>query len=83
MGEKVDIYSIFNKQIVITDYKIEASKFDRGTGKRLVLQIQIDGKDHIIFTGSSVLMDMIQQVNKNELPIRTTIVKDNKLFRFT
>ncbi len=84
-GEKIEMYEILNKQIIVEAYKIEDSKFkDKGNGKRLTLQILINGGvKRIVFTGSGNLMSMIEQVPKDKFPIITTIVKDNKRFEFT
>lgn len=82
-GEKIKIKKVFNKEITIKKYKIELSKFtDRGNGKCLHLQIQMDGSEHLIFTGSSNLMEQIQQVDKDDFPFHATIVNNDDKFEF-
>lgn len=83
-GEKIKLDRILNKQITVTDFKIEQSKYtDKGNGKRLVLEIKVDDVQRIVFTGSTVLMEMIQKVPRGQLPFQTTIIKDNERYQFT
>ena len=81
-GDKIKIGRILNREIVVLDYKVEQSKYDKGNGKCLHLQIEVDNSKHVVFTGSSVLMDVIQQVPKSELPFKTTIVRENEHYEF-
>lgn len=84
VGNKIEIDNVLDVEITVTRYKIEKSKFeDKGNGLRLVLQIKHDGRDRIVFTGSGVLMDMIEKVPQSEFPFITTIKKENKRFQFT
>jgi len=83
-GDKIKIDRLLNKQIIVLDYKIESSKFqDKGTGKLLTLQIIVDNTKRILFTGSKILMELIEQVPKDKLPFQTTIIKENDSFLFT
>ena len=82
VGDKVNIEWVLNKPIIIHDFKIEPSKYGADK-KRVCLQVSIDNKKHIIFSGSGSLMDMIQQVPKNEFPFESTITKEDKRFQFT
>jgi hypothetical protein len=82
-GEKIKIDRILNKQITVEAYKIEQSKFEKGNGKRLDMQIVVDNTKRIVFTGSINLMDMILQVLDDKLPFTTTIVRENERLIFT
>lgn len=83
-GDKIKIDRILNREITICDFQIKDSKFaDKGNGKCLYIQIEIDGGKRVIFTGSVVLMDTIQKVNKEDFPFITKIVKENDRFEFT
>lgn len=83
-GDKIKIDRILNREIVVIDYKIENSKFEKkGSGKCLTLQIQVGQTKHVVFTGSSGLMEQIEKVPKDKLPFITTIVKENERFEFT
>lgn len=72
------------KEIIVLDWKIEDSKFDKDgePTKRLCVQIEFKGDKHIFFTSSKTLMGMISKVPKSE-HFKTTIVKDNDRFEFT
>ena len=83
-GDKIKIERILNKQITVSDFKIEESKYkDKGNGKCLCIQIENDGSKRVLFSGSSYLMDMIQKVPKEGFPFTTTIVKNNEHLEFT
>jgi hypothetical protein len=82
-GDKVKIDRVLNKEITVTDYRIVDSKFtDKGNGKCLHLQIEIDNTQRVIFTGSATLMEMIQRVPKSDFPFTVTIVRENERFEF-
>jgi hypothetical protein len=83
-GEKLKISKVLNREIIICDFKIDDSKFkEKGTGKCLQLQISVNNIKHIVFTGSSGLMDAIKQIPKEYFPFTTTIIEENDRFRFT
>lgn len=83
IGEKIKVSKILNKEITVIDYKIMDSKFEGKSGKCLHLQIEINNEKHIVFTGSTILMDMIQEVSKDNFPFITTIVNTNEYLEFT
>ena len=82
-GEKIKIMKVLNYPIVVEKFTIQDSKFKEKSDKCLSLQILKDNKQHVIFTGSSVLREMIQQVPKEHFPFKTTIVQTNEYFEFT
>jgi len=84
-GKKVSIEDIFNIPIVINAYKIEESKFTgkNRSNKRLELSLTIEGKRCITFTGSEILMGMIQKVPVDGFPFETVIKKHEKRYEFT
>lgn len=82
-GDKIKIDRVLNKNISVLDFKIEQSKFEKGNGKCLYMQIEVDGQKRVLFSGSASLMDMIQQVDKSQFPFGTTIIKENERFQFT
>jgi hypothetical protein len=82
-GEKIKVQRILNKEIVVHDYRIEPSKFkEKGNGKCLYLQIALGETKHVVFTGSSVLQETIQKVDRKDFPFKTTIVLDNERLEF-
>lgn len=74
IGEKIEIVNILDKQITVTDYRVKESKYSRD-GMCMTMQIIHDGVTHVIFTGSDVLRQDIEQVPKDNFPFTTTIIK--------
>lgn len=59
-GEKIEIEQIFNKEILVTGYKITPSKHN--SGRCLTLQFEFEGKTRVIFTASEVMMKDLEQM---------------------
>lgn len=81
-GRKIDIEDVFDKEILITAFKIEPSKFanederrSKGSSNpnRLKLAFEMEDKEYITFSGSKNLQETIVKVP--ELPFYTTIKK--------
>jgi hypothetical protein len=84
IGEKIKPERIINKIIIVEDFRVEASKYDNGEGKKcLYLQIKVDGSSRVTFIGSQNLISMIQQVPKDKFPFETIISKENERLEFT
>jgi hypothetical protein len=79
-GDKIKISKIINREIIVLGYKIEASKFE---GKRLDLQIELNGTKQVTWSGSKSLMDDIVKVPEDGFPFKTTIVRENEWYEFT
>jgi len=82
-GDKIKMERILNREIKVFDYRIEDSKFGKPNGKCLYIQICIEDVKHVVFTGSSILMEEIEKVPKDGFPFLTKIVKENNRFEFT
>ena len=84
-GDKIKMSKILNREIVVHAFKIEESKVfkDRGSGKCLHLQISFNYEKHIVFTGSSGLIEVIEQIPANGFPFTTVIKQDNERYLFT
>jgi hypothetical protein len=82
-GDKIKISKVINREIVVHDFKVEDSKFGSGSSKCLYMQISIGETKHVIFTGSTVLIETIQQIPKADFPFITTIVKEDERFEFS
>lgn len=84
MGDKIKIKKVFDKDIIVLDFLIENSKYtDKGEEKCLKLQIEMNGQKHVLWTGSRVLMEMIQQVDRRSLPFQTVIKEEGETYQFT
>lgn len=81
-GDKIKIDRILNREISVLDFKIGPSTQKVGTDC-LTLQIEVNDQKHIIFTGAKALIQMIQQVDRSDLPFKTTIIKDNETLQFS
>lgn len=83
IGEKIKISKILNKDIVITGFKIEKSKYPKNkSGKCLCIQLDVDSEQRVVFTGSDVLIGIMEQVKKEDLPIETKIIQEGEHYEF-
>lgn len=83
-GDKIKIKKVFDKDIIVLDFLVENSKYsDKGEEKCLKLQIEMNEEKHVLWTGSRVLMEMIQQVDRRSLPFQTIIKEEGEAYRFT
>ena len=81
IGDKIKISKILNKEISVLKFKIVESKFEKGPC--LHIQIQIADVNHVIFTGSQVLQQMIKEVTDDSFPFTTTIIEQDEHYEFT
>ena len=81
-GDKIKIDKVLNQEITIHAFKIDKSTKKENTNY-LTIQIEKSGTRYVIFTGSKILMQMIQEVPEDKFPITTTIVKNNDYPEFT
>jgi hypothetical protein len=80
-GKSIEVSEVLNNLITIYGYKIGPSKYPgKGNGKCLTLQIEFENKKRIIFTGSGVLMSIMEQIDETKFPFTATIVEINKRF---
>ncbi|BFM42695.1 hypothetical protein CFS9_13360 [Flavobacterium sp. CFS9] len=49
----------------------------------MTLQIEVDERKRVVFTGATVLIQTIKKVPKDKFPFTTTIVKRNEYLEFT
>ena len=82
-GAKVDVFDIFNQEIIIHAYKVEPSKIGKGYDKCLHLQFEMNGTMHVVFIGSKNLVDTIERVKPEDFPFKTVIRKKDKRYEFT
>lgn len=81
-GVKIKIDRIINTPIVVINFKVEPSKKKEGSGY-LTLQIEKNGVKHVVFTGSTILIQLIKKVPLDNFPFVTTIVKEGEHLEFT
>ncbi len=82
-GAKINIVDILNKEILVIGYRLADSKYKKDNNSQcLTLQIELDEKRYVVFSGSRVLINQIEKY-KAEIPFLTTIKKIDKYFSFT
>lgn len=80
VGDKIKISRILNKEITVLDYAVFPSKIK---GDYAHIHIDVTGTKHVVFTGSVVLINTLNQVPKDAFPFTTTIVKEQEHFEFS
>lgn len=88
-GTKMPVTDILNVPLVFTGWKFGKSKFEDDSGQkaeRLTLQFEQDGKKHVIFTSSEVLIEQLRAFIKampDATCFKATIRRvDNKCLKF-
>jgi hypothetical protein len=76
-GEKTQLQQILDKEILVTDFRIQKSRFK--DDNYITIQFLRDDKKFVVFTGSEVLRDQLQR-NQSKLPFYTTVIKKYKYF---
>ncbi len=81
-GDKIRIDDILNKELIITGYKIKESKYPKSGPKCLTLQVVLDDKKYVLFTGSVVLLEQMEKY-QDHLPFIATIQKIDRYYTLT
>lgn len=79
-GDKKRIEDILNQEILVVDFKVKNSK-KRQDFLYATIQFKIGDINHIVFTGSGVLIDQLEKY-KDNLPFYTIIKKIDKYYTF-
>lgn len=75
---------IIGVEIIIHDYKVLPSKFpEKAYPWCLHLQIEVEGRKYVSFSGSKNLVLFMEKVDRVDLPVKTTIRKQEKKLMFT
>ena len=77
-GAKIKLENIMDKPLIVKDFRVTESKFD---GKCLKLQVEINGENRVVFTGSNVLIEQSQKY-KDHMPFSAKITMIDKYFSF-
>jgi hypothetical protein len=81
-GEKVKPNKILNLDIIVHDFRIEDSKFYKGT-KCLCLGFELNGIRNVVFMQGNILVQTIQQIPIDKFPFTTKIIKENGRYEFS
>lgn len=83
VGDKIKMMKVLNQDIIVHDFRIKNSKYENSSSdKCLHLQIEVKGEKHVLFTGSKVLSEAIQQVPEDAFPFGTKITQEGETFQF-
>jgi len=80
-GDKLRLDEILNKEILVIGFRIKESHQKKGT-QYLTIHFALDGKQHVTFTGSVVLMDQLKKY-ESHLPFLAMIKKINRHYTFS
>lgn len=78
-GDKIPIEEVMNKEIVVTSFRVQPSKFNKGDGQVMTLQIDVNNEKRIIFTSSVVLRNQVQKYQE-QLPFIAQIKRINNKY---
>ena len=83
-GDKKRLDDILNQEVKLLQVLFKGSKFERkNSGNEcMTMQIEIDGRRCIVFTGSSVLIDQARKYQA-ELPFMVTVKKIDRYYTFS
>ena len=79
-GEKKKILDILNKEILILNFRIQKSKIKEGN--YVIIQFELYGKKHVIFTTATRLMKKLER-HKDKMPYYATIIQKFNYFTFS
>jgi len=83
VGDKIKILKVLNQEIIVHGFKMNESKFKNSNSEKcLSIQIELKGEKYVLFTGSKILAELIQQVEKEQFPFITSISKEGETFQF-
>lgn len=82
-GEKRRIDELLNREIIVTGGRIRESKYkDEGRRSYMTLQVEIEEKRFVVFTGSEILINQIEKY-RDHIPFIATIVKVDRYYTFS
>lgn len=79
-GDKIKVERVLNREITVHSYTLTESKYK---GQLLTIQIEVSSEFRVLFTGSSGLIEQIQQVDPKDFPFKTEIIKETEYYEFT
>lgn len=79
-GDKMSLQDIVGKPVTVTGYKITKSKFKEDN--YVAIQFELEGEQHVTFTGASVLIEQLKKYGEH-IPFETTIKRLGKFYSFT
>jgi len=82
-GDKIRIEAVLDREVEIIGHAIRGSRYEKNrSGKCLCLQLEMDGRRYVLFTGSDVLIEQMQKYG-GQIPFVATIKKIDRYFILT
>ncbi|MFW6327295.1 MAG: hypothetical protein ACOC2F_03200 [Bacteroidota bacterium] len=84
-GDKVPLEKLLNVPIIVTNYRLNESKYKKGNSDKCVtvqFYYHNDHKQFVFFSGSSVLINQCEKY-KDEMPFEVKIQKVNRYYTFS
>lgn len=82
-GEKRRLDELMNIELVVIGERIRESKYkEEGRRRYITLQVEVDGKVFVAFTGSEVLINQIEKY-RDHIPFVATIKKVDRYYTFS
>lgn len=81
VGEKLPIRKIFDKEVIVKAYRVMDSKAVPGKSCAQI-QVDMDGKDYVVFTTSTVILRQLNQY-ADKMPFSTTVCCMGRYHTFT
>ena len=78
-GDKIRIEDVLNREVTVLGHKVRKGKFR--TERCLTLQVELDGERRVVFTGSEVLIGLMEKYC-DRCPFRATIKKVDRFYTF-
>ena len=79
VGEKIRMYNILDKKVIINHYKITDGKYD---GKCLTLQILYEERERVVFTSGKNLQRDLRRMGEDSFPFEVKIIKNDTGYHF-
>lgn len=80
VGDKIKIKEVLGVEIAVLGYEVSQSKFEN-KGDCLKLQLKLNDTEHVLFTGSKVLINQCRQY-EDKMPFIAKIVQVNNFYTF-
>jgi len=79
-GPKIKLDDVVNIEVTVLGFRVSQSKYAKNkSGKCLTIQIEVNGEHRVVFTGSDVLLDQMEQYG-NRVPFVATIRKIDRYY---
>lgn len=78
-GNKISVTSLYNKEVIITNFKFTDVAFEGKLQETVIVQFKHYEEDqyHVFFTRSQIVKDQLRRVDKSKLPFKATVIHEN------